>query len=76
MTKGGLDKEGNWLEIDTIPGGRLAAAWRYLLCDRLRQRYPRDGRLRNLINQLYQKRRGLLQPALVQPKGLYRQLLP
>jgi hypothetical protein len=59
LTKGGLDKEGNWLEIDTIPGGRLAATWRYLLCQRLQQRYPRDGRLRTLINQLYQKRRGL-----------------
>ena len=50
--------------MDTIPGGRLAAIWRYLLCHPrvhgdLRQRYPRDGRLRTLINQLYQKRQGL-----------------
>ena len=41
LTKGGLDKEGEWVAIDTIPGGRLAAIWRYLLCQRLRQRYPR-----------------------------------
>jgi hypothetical protein len=59
LTKGGLNKDGEWLDIDGIPGNRLAATWRYLLCQRLRQRYPRDGRLRALINQLYQKRRGL-----------------
>ena len=64
MTKRGLNPEGNWIAIDAIPGGRLAATWRYLLCHPrahgdLRQRYPRDDRLRTLINQLYQKRRGL-----------------
>ena len=59
LTKGGLNPQGEWVTIDTIPGGRLAATWRYLLCQRLRQRYPGDGRLRTLINQLYQKRRGL-----------------
>lgn len=40
LTKGGLNKAGEWVAIDTIPGGRLAALWRYLLCQRLRQRYP------------------------------------
>lgn len=57
MTKGGL-RDGQWLEIEAIPGGRLAAIWRYLLCKRLRQLYPHDGRLRAIINQLYEKRRG------------------
>jgi hypothetical protein len=32
LTKGGLNPEGEWVAIDTIPGGRLAAIWRYLLC--------------------------------------------
>jgi hypothetical protein len=59
LTKGGLDKEGEWVAIDTIPGGRLAAIWRYLLCQRLRQRYPRDGQLQRIIDTLYRKRRGL-----------------
>jgi hypothetical protein len=26
LTKGGLDKDGHWIPIDTTPGGRLAAA--------------------------------------------------
>ena len=59
MTKGGLDEAGNWVAIDTIPGGRLAAIWRYLLCKRLRQRYPLDRQLQRVINDLYRKRRGL-----------------
>ena len=58
VTKGGLDKDGNWVAIDGVPGGRLAAIWRYLLCQRLRQLYPSDSRLRAIINRLYQKRRG------------------
>jgi hypothetical protein len=52
-------KRGEWVAIDTIPGGRLAAIWRYLLCQRLRQRYPRDGQLQRIIDTLYRKRRGL-----------------
>jgi hypothetical protein len=59
VTRGGLDPKGDWIEVEGIPGGRLAATWRYLLCQRLRQRYPHDGRLRAIINQLFQKRRGL-----------------
>jgi hypothetical protein len=59
LTKGGLNPEGEWVAIDTIPGGRLAAIWRYLLCQRLRQHYPRDGRLQRIIDTLYRKRRGL-----------------
>ena len=59
MTKGGLDKDGIWVDIDSIPGGRLAATWRYLLCKRLRQLHPHDGQLRRVIDNLYRKRRGL-----------------
>jgi hypothetical protein len=36
MTKWGM-KDGTWVDIDGVPGGRLAATWRYLLCKRLRQ---------------------------------------
>jgi len=59
LTKGGLDKDGNWVTIDTIPGGRLAAIWRYILCKRLRQAYPHDRQLQRVINDLYHKRKGL-----------------
>jgi hypothetical protein len=59
MTKGGLDKDGVWVDIDSIPGGRLAATWRYLLCKRLRQRYPHDGPLHGVIRNLHQQWRGL-----------------
>jgi hypothetical protein len=55
MTKGGINPEGDWVAIDIIPGGRLAATWRYLLC----QRYPRDGQLQRIIDTLYRKHRGL-----------------
>lgn len=58
MTKGGM-KEGVWVDIDGIPGGKLAATWRYLLCKRLRQRHSHDSQLHAVIRNLYQKRRGL-----------------
>jgi hypothetical protein len=47
MTKGGL-KDDAWVEIAEVPGGRLAAKWRYLLCQRLRQRRPTDAALQRV----------------------------
>ena len=52
MTKGGL-KDDAWLEIAEVPGGRLAAKWRYLLCQRLRQRRPNNTDLQRDIAQTY-----------------------
>jgi len=37
MTKGGL-KDGEWVEIDKLPGGRLAAKWR----ERIKQSFGYD----------------------------------
>jgi hypothetical protein len=51
MTKGGL-KDGEWVEIDKLPGGRLAAKWRYLLCKHLRKSRPFDQKLRKAIDRL------------------------
>jgi hypothetical protein len=39
--------------------GRLAAIWRYILCQQLRQAYPHDRQLQRIINDLYQKWKGL-----------------
>jgi hypothetical protein len=57
MTKGGL-KDGEWVEIDSIPAPRLAARWRYLLCKHLRQARPHDFELRKAIDQGYCDHRG------------------
>jgi hypothetical protein len=47
VTKGGF-KDDAWVEIADVPGGRLAAKWRYLLCQRLRQRRPTDAALQRV----------------------------
>jgi len=43
MTKGGL-KDGGWVDVDYIPGGKLAAKWRFLLMSKAppaaTSRYP------------------------------------
>ena len=57
MTKGGL-KDGEWVEINKLPGDRLAAKWRYLLCKHLRQARPHDHRLRRATEQGYRDHRG------------------
>ena len=55
LTKGGLDRNGHWVAIDAIPGGKLAAKWRYLLCKALRQLRPYDNALRMTIDDLYRR---------------------
>ncbi len=70
MTKGGL-KDGKWEEIDKLPGGRLAAKWRYLLCKHLRQARPHDPELRKAIDQGYRDHRGYqVHTDSFYPKGL------
>jgi predicted RNA-binding Zn-ribbon protein involved in translation (DUF1610 family) len=70
MTKGGL-KDNAWLDIDEVPGGRLAAKWRYLLCQRLRQRRPHDADLQRVIAQTYVDHHGFqVYTESFYPKGL------
>ncbi len=57
-TKGGLDTDNNWVEIDGIPGGKLSVRWRYLLCKELRRLRPYDSALRATIYDLYRRFRG------------------
>jgi hypothetical protein len=70
MTKGGL-KDGEWVEIDKLPGGRLAAKWRYLLCKHLYQARPFDHELRKAVDQGYRDHRGYqVKTDSFYPKGL------
>jgi len=70
MTKGGL-KNDKWVEIDKLPGGRLAAKWRYLLCKHLRKSRPFDQKLRKAIDQGYRDYRGYqVKTDSFYPKGL------
>ncbi len=70
MTNGGL-KDGQWVEIAKLPGGRLAAKWRYLLCKHLRKARPFDQKLRKAIDQGYRDHRGYqVHTDSFYPKGL------
>jgi hypothetical protein len=70
MTKGGLS-DGAWVEIDKLPGGRLAAKWRYLLCKHLCQARPFDHELRKAVDQGYRDHRGYqVKTDSFYPKGL------
>jgi hypothetical protein len=70
MTKGGL-KDGQWVEIAKLPGGRLAAKWRYLLCKHLCQARPFDHDLRKAVDQGYRDHRGYqVKTDSFYPKGL------
>ena len=70
LTKGGL-KDNTWVEIDEIPGNRLASKWRYLLCKALRQAHPHDPDLQYAITQGYHDHRGFqVYTESFYPKGL------
>ena len=70
ITKGDL-KGDAWVEIDGVPGGRLAAKWRYLLCKQLRQARPYDPALQRAIEQTYRDHRGFqIYTESFYPKGL------
>lgn len=56
LTRGGLRGKA-WVEIDGVPGGRLAAKWRYLLCQQLRQARPGDAALQRATPALHQAQR-------------------
>ena len=59
ITKVGLI-DGKWVEIDHVPGARLSAKWRYLLCKRLRDLRPSDTVLQRVIAKTYQEHRGFV----------------
>ena len=70
MTKGGM-KDGQWVEIDKLPGGHLAAKWRRLLCKHLRKARPFAQKLRRAIDQGYRDHRGYqVHTDSFYPKGL------
>ncbi len=70
LTKGGL-KDDAWVEIEYVPGGRLAAKWRYLLCQQLHQARPHDLALQQAIEQGYRDHRGFqVYTESFYPKGL------
>jgi hypothetical protein len=70
MTKGGL-KDDTWVEINQVPGNRLAAKWRYLLCQHLRQAHPNDQPLQMATQQGYRDQRGFqVSTDSFYPKGL------
>jgi Putative transposase len=70
MTKGGL-KDDTWIAIDEVPGGRLAAKWRYLLCKQLRQARPHGPALQRANEQGYRDHRGFqVYTESFYPKGL------
>jgi len=70
LTQGGL-KDDAWVEIEGVPGGRLAAKWRYLLCKQLRQARPHDPALHRAIEPGYRDHRGFqVYPDSFYPKGL------
>ncbi len=71
VTKGGLNRDNAWIEVDAIPGGKLAAKWRYLLCKELRRLRPHDTDLRATIDKIYRKYRGFqVYTDSFYPKGL------
>jgi hypothetical protein len=59
ITKGGLI-EGAWEEIESVPGARLSAKWRYLLCKRLCKVRPSNTALRQVISKTYNDHRGFV----------------
>ena len=64
-------KDGQWIEIDKLSGGRLAAKWRYLLCKHLCRTRPFNQRLRKAIDQGYHDHRGYqVKTDSFYPKGL------
>jgi hypothetical protein len=70
MTKGGLI-EGAWVEIESVPGARLSAKWRYLLCKRLRKLRPSDIVLQQVIAKTYKDHRGsVVYTESFYPKGI------
>jgi hypothetical protein len=70
MTKGGLI-DGAWVEIESVPGARLSAKWRYLLCKRLRELCPSDTSLQQVITKTYQEHRGfVVYTQSFYPKGI------
>ena len=70
ITKGGLI-DGKWVEIESVPGARLSAKWRYLLCKRLRELRPSDTVLQQVIAKTYHDQHGfMVHTESFYPKGI------
>lgn len=70
ITKGGLI-DGEWVDIDRVPGAKLSATWRYLLCKRLREMMPSDTTMQRVIAKTYEEHRGfVVYPESFYPKGV------
>ena len=72
ITKGGL-VDGKWVEIDCVPGDRLSAKWRYLLCKRLREVCLSDTtlQLQQVIAKTYLDHHGfMVHTESFYPKGI------
>jgi hypothetical protein len=70
ITKGGII-DGKWVEIKSVPGDRLSAKWRYLLCKRLMEMRPADTVLKNVIAKTYKDHHGfMVHTESFYPKGI------
>jgi hypothetical protein len=59
------------LDIDHVPGARLSAKWRHLLCKRLRELRPSDTVLQRVIAKTFKEQRGFVVSAEnFYPKGI------
>jgi hypothetical protein len=70
ITKGGLI-DGKWVDIDSVPGAKLSAKWRYLLCKRLHEIRPHDTALQHVIAKTYHEHHGfVVYTESFYPKGI------
>lgn len=59
LTAGGLNKAGEWVDFDGIPGGKLAVTWKKRLCQKLSQLHPSNHPVQTVLRQVDRHRRGL-----------------
>jgi hypothetical protein len=59
LTAGGLNKDGQWIDFDGIPGGKLAVTWKKRLCDRLSGYHPQNHPLHTVLRRVNRQHRGL-----------------
>jgi len=57
LTASGLNKAGEWVDFDGIPGGKLAVTWKKRLCDRLSQRHPQNHPMQTVLRRVHRQRR-------------------
>lgn len=55
VTEGALDNRNEWVPSEFIPYEYLRKSWQKVLLDLIKNSYPNDMRVLNLINELYQR---------------------